>query len=119
MRGGVPVSYHLLSDFRVAHQEELNALLTETVGRLMHAGLVTLQREAQDGVRVRAAAGAGSFRRRATLERCLTEAQEQVERLAAEREAPEASTTRQQQVARERAARDRLDRVKRALEALP
>jgi transposase len=122
LRGGVPVNYHLLSDFRVAHQAELNDLLTQTIALLLAEELVTLKRVAQDGVRVRAAAGAGSFRRRATLERCLGEAREQVERLAAEREAPdapEASTTRKQQAARERATRERLDRVERALQALP
>jgi transposase len=122
LRGGVPVNYHLLSDFRVAHRAELDELLTQTIALLMREELVTLKRVAQDGVRVRAAAGSGSFRRRATLERCLAEAREQVERLASEREAPAAddpTTTRQRQAARERAARDRLDRVERALEALP
>src|SRR5215210_2682945 len=122
LRGGVPVNYHLLSDFRVAHQAELNDLLTQTIALLLSEELVTLKRVAQDGVRVRAAAGAGAFRRRATLERCLGEAREQVERLASEREAPDAdqpSVTRTQRAARERAARERLDRVERALEALP
>ena len=122
LRGGVPVNYHLLADFRVAHQAELDALLTQTIALLLSEELVTLQRVAQDGVRVRAAAGSGSFRRRATLERCLGEAREQVERLAAERAAPEAhdpTARRKQQVARERAARERLERVERALEALP
>lgn len=122
LRGGVPVNYHLLSDFRVARQAELDALLTQTIALLLSEELVTLQRVAQDGVRVRAAAGSGSFRRRASLERCLTEAQEQVARLASEREAPEAhdpTATRKEQAARERAARERLDRVERALAALP
>lgn len=122
LRGGVPVNYHLLADFRVAQQAELDELLTQTIALLLSEELVTVQRVAQDGVRVRAAAGAGSFRRRATRERCLTEAREQVERLAAEREAPEAhdpTLPRKQQAARERAARERLERVERALAALP
>ena len=122
LRGGVPVNYHLLSDFRVAHQAELDELLTQTIALLLSEQLVTLQRVAQDGVRVRAAAGAGSFRRRATLERCLAEAREQVVRLAAERDAPEAHAPTgrsKQQAAQERAARERLDRVERALAALP
>lgn len=121
-RGGVPVNYHLLADFRVAHQQELDELLTQTIALLLSEDLVTLTRVAQDGVRVRAAAGSGSFRRRATLERCLTQAREQVERLAAEREAPAApdpAVSRQHQAARERAARERLERVERALAALP
>lgn len=122
LRGGVPVNYHLLSDFRVAHQAELDELLTQTIALLLSEELVTLTRVAQDGVRVRAAAGAGSFRRRATLERCLDEARQQIARLAAQREAPDAAdptATRTQQAARERAVRERLERVERALEALP
>ena len=31
--GGVPVDYHTLSDFRIAHQEELDKLLTEIIAR--------------------------------------------------------------------------------------
>jgi transposase len=122
LRGGVPVNYHLLSDFRVAHRAELDELLTQTIALLLSEELVTLQRVAQDGVRVRAAAGSGSFRRRATLERCLGEAREQVKRLAAERDAPDAhdpTATRKQQAARERAARERQDRLDRAVKALP
>jgi len=122
LRGGVPVNYHLLSDFRVAHQAELDALLTQTIALLLSEQLVTLQRVAQDGVRVRAAAGSGSFRRRVTLERCLGEARAQVTRLASEREAPEAhdpTVSRKQEAARERAAKERLERVERALKALP
>ena len=61
--GGVPVDYHLLSDFRVEHQEALNELLSQIVATLMAENLVTLKEVAQDGVRVRASAGRGSFRR--------------------------------------------------------
>jgi transposase len=119
LRGGVPLNYHLLSDFRVAHQAEVDELLTQSIALLLAEELVTLERVAQDGVRVRAAAGASSFRRRVTLERCLDEARQQVERLAAEREAPDTTVSRKQEAARERAAQDRLERVERALEALP
>ncbi len=50
------------------------------------AGAVTLERVAQDGMRVRASAGASSFRRQETLEAHLEDARAQVERLAQERE---------------------------------
>ena len=76
--GGVSVGAHRLSDFRVAHGEALDELLTQSVGRLMAEGLVELQRVAQDGVRVRASAGAASFRRRKTLRACLRAAHKQV-----------------------------------------
>ncbi len=43
MCGGVPINYHMLSDFRVAHQEALDDLLTQIVASLMAAGAVTLE----------------------------------------------------------------------------
>ena len=109
--GGVSVNYHTLSDFRTAHPELLDAILTSNVAALLSEGLVDLNRVAQDGMRVRASAGAGSFRRQRTLEQCLEEAKTQVERLRNELEEGPGEGTK-----RERAARERLDRVERALE---
>ena len=97
----------------------MDDLLTQIVGVLLHAGAVTLQAVAQDGMRVRASAGAASFRRQETLEACLAEAKAHVERLANEREQPDPDVTRRQRAARERAARERLERVEHALAALP
>jgi transposase len=122
MRGGVPVNYHLLAEFRVAHRTTLDEVLTQTITLLLSAELVTLRRVAQDGVRVRASAGASSFRREERLLACRAAAREQVERLASEgasSESDDLTTTRAQQAARERAARERQERVERALEALP
>ena len=119
LRGGVPVDYHLLSDFRGEHQEALNELLTQIVATLMAEDLVTLKEVAQDGVRVRASAGSGSFRRKARLEECLEVAQARVERLAKEREHPDLGVTRRERAARERAAKERADRVEEALRQLP
>ena len=76
--GGVSVNHHLLSDFRSTGGDKWDGLLTQLVGALMSEGLVTLDRVAQDGMRVRASAGKSSFRRKATLEKCLEEAREQV-----------------------------------------
>ncbi len=117
--GGVPADYHTLSDFRVAHQEALDKLLTEIVATLMAQKLVTLEKVAQDGVRVRAGAGGGSFRRRDSLERCLVEAEEQVKRLSEERDHPDPEVSNREQAARERAVRERLERVEAALCQLP
>lgn len=119
LRGGVPSNYHRLSDFRVANQQALDELLTQLVAVMLREGLVTLKRVAQDGLRVRASAGAGSFRRRATLERCVAEARAQVARLAAQREHPDPGSSRRERAARERAARERLARVEQALRELP
>ena len=117
--GGVPINYHMLSDFRVAHQGALDELLTQIVASLMAAGAVTLERVAQDGMRVRASAGASSFRRKDTLKKHLKEARAQVARLAQEREHPDPGVSRREEAARERAARERVERVEQALEYLP
>lgn len=113
--GGVSVNYHTLSDFRVAHGEFLDALFTRNVASLLAEGLVDLNRVAQDGMRVRASAGASSYRRKPTLEECLKEAGDQVDRLRAEMESSPGEATRRERAARERAARERLERVTRAL----
>ena len=119
MRGHAPINYHMLSDFRVAHQEALDDLLVQIIGSLMAAGAVTLERVAQDGMRVRASAGAASFRRRERLEVCLEEARVQVAQLAQEREHPDPGVSQREQRARERAARERQERVEQALAYLP
>jgi transposase len=117
--GGVSVNYHTLSDFRTAHTEFLDELLTQSVATLMHQELVTLDRVAQDGMRVRANAGAASFRRRKTLEECQSEAQQQVEALRQEVEADPGASSKRQQAARRRAARERSERIRRALDEMP
>jgi transposase len=117
--GGVSMNYHTLSDFRTQHVELLDRLLTDGVASLLSQDLVSLDRVAQDGMKVRAAAGAASFRRRPTLEECLAEAEAQVESLRAELESDAAAGTRRQQAARRRAAEERATRIRRALEQVP
>jgi transposase len=115
LRGGVSVNYHTLSDFRVDHEAALDDLLTQSIAALRHKGIVTLARVAQDGTRVRASAGVGSFRREATLRECLTEARKLVERTKRQRD----GTATPSEAAQTRAAADRLARVAEALAELP
>jgi len=117
--GGVSVNHHSLSDFRVQHGEYLDGVLTQSVAVLMAQDLVKLNRVSQDGTRVRASAGAASFRRRPSLERCLQEAQEQVESLRKEIEENPEATSRRQAAARQRAAEERRRRVEAALAQMP
>jgi len=117
--GGVSVNHHTLSDFRVDHGGVLDRLLSRSVAVLMEAGLVTLKRVAQDGVRVRASAGAASFRRRASLEKCLEEAEAQVAALRKELDEDPGATSRRQAAARQRAAEERTQRVAAALSQWP
>jgi transposase len=117
--GGVSMNYHSLADFRVAHEDLLDRLLTEGVAVLMAEGLVTLNRVAQDGMKVRASAGAASFSRQPTLEEALKEAELQVQTLRAEVESDPTATTKRQQAARQRAAAERTERIQAALAQLP
>jgi transposase len=113
--GGVSVNYHTLSDFRTGHGALLDRLLTENVAALAAEGLINLSAISHDGMRVRASAGAASFRRKKTIEDHLAQAREVVEQLKREvDEAPDASRSRIR-AARERAARERAERLAAAL----
>jgi transposase len=144
--GGVCVGPHTLSDFLVDNLDFLEVLFEHSVERLRQEGLVDLDRIAQDGMRVRASAGAASFRRGSTLEKLLQDAKKEVERLlqqvdqtaavaadgapevvaqtdvASEKTEPtleaEASST-QQTAAKERGAKGRVERIEKALKRLP
>jgi transposase len=113
--GGVSMNYHDLADFRSQHVAILDDLLTQCVAAMLHEELIELHRVAQDGMKVRASAGAASFRRQPTLERCLEEAKAQVEALRNQVDEDATAATRRQQAARERAARDRQERLEKAL----
>jgi transposase len=113
--GGVSMNYHTLADFRSQQTTFLDQLLTDSVATLLHEGLIDLKRVAQDGMRVRASAGASSFRREKTLQACLAEADAQVQALKNQVDEGASSATRRQQAARERAARERQERLQQAL----
>lgn len=117
--GGVSLNYHTISDFRTAYEQELDELMTQMIAHLKQAGLVQLETQAQDGMRVRASAGAASFRREPKLEKALKQAQAlqtQVKQLG---EASDDRRTAVQRAAQERAARERVERLEAALEAMP
>jgi len=113
--GGVGMNAKTLADFRVDHSATLEQLLVDSFAALLKVGAAKLDRVAQDGVRVRASAGAASFRRHSTLEACRHEAEEQVRQLRTELEQDPAVASRRQVAARQRAAADRARRVNEAL----
>jgi len=116
--GGVNVNHHTLSDFRCRPVELLDQLLTDSVAVLMHKGLAKLERVAQDGMRVRASAGAGSFRRRLRLQFWQEQARAQVQALKGEIDADPNCANRRRRAAQKRAAEERQKRVEQALEQL-
>jgi transposase len=117
LRGTVPVNYHMLNDFRVDHEAALKGLVTQMLAVLIRGGLVTISRVAQDGTRVRAGAGANSFKRRDTIERSLQQAQAHLEIIKRQAERAEDATERRQ-AAEARAAQRKVDRMNQALEEL-
>lgn len=116
--GDVPVNHHTLSDFRVEHPELLERLLVNGVTALTSQKLVTMKRVAQDGLRVRASAGAASFHREKSLKEHLVDAEKQLCRLAEELRDDAQASNRRQNAARESAAREREDRIAEALRQL-
>jgi transposase len=117
--GAVSMNYHSLSDFRTRHVDLLDRLLTQSVASLLNQGLVTLDRVAQDGIKVRASAGAASFRRKDSLQKLLEEAEQQVEALRAELEADPGAANKRRRAAQRRAAEERAERIRRAAGQLP
>src|SRR3954467_3960377 len=113
--GGVGMNPTTLAQFRVAHGAVLERLLVDSFAAMLKTGHASLERVAQDGMRVRAAAGAASFRRQASLERCRAAAAAEMAGLRAELEADPGTLSRRQAAARTRASADRERRVEAAL----
>jgi transposase len=113
--GGVSVNHHGLSDFRTAHPDLLDRLLSENVAALSVAGVIDLDEVVQDGIRVRASAGTSSYRRQKKLHKELKKARRLVDRLRQENEDDPEASNRRIRSAQERAARERVARVEAAL----
>jgi len=116
--GGVSVNYHTLADFRTQHPQWLQEQVVTNIALLRQEGLIDLNQVGQDGMRVRASAGSGSFKREGRLEQFLQEAQQQWDRLQEEFEEGSSEVTARERAARERAARQRVECLERAKEEL-
>lgn len=112
LTGAGVVNAHTLSDFRVKHEQALKELFVQVLGLLSADGLITLERVMQDGTKIRANAAADSFRRKERVEQALGEAREQVEAVGA---LSEEETSRRMAKARQRAARERQERLEQSL----
>lgn len=116
--GGVSVNYHAINDLRAVNEALMDELLTDNVAALAGSGAISLQRVAQDGMRVRAAAGAASFGRQASLDEHLSQARELVQTIKTQAQADPGQAKRQAQAAKLRAAQEREQRIRAALEQL-
>ena len=117
--GGVRVNHHTVADFRSLNGDFLDELLSANLASLMAVGVVKLQAVAQDGMRVRASAGAGSFRRGEKLQGYLEIAKQRVAELKQQLDADPGADNRRREAARARAAKEREARIQAALERLP
>lgn len=87
--------------------------MTDILASLMHKGVLSLDLVAQDGIRIRAAATAPSFRRYESLLECREQAALHLKAVLAQADDPE--ITAAQQSAREAGARDFQHRVEEAI----
>lgn len=109
------INHHSLSDFRVGYAEALDELFAQALGLMSAEGLITLERVMHDGTKIKASAGADSFRREEKIRMYLEQARQQVAAMGD----PRAEEPRGlQQAAQERAARERQERLERALHEL-
>ena len=112
--GGVPLNYHGLSDFRVAHVAVLDRLLTESVTALIAEGVVSLAEIAVDGTKVRANASRELFKRGGKLDRIEAAVEQRLAALKAEIESDPEASSRRKRVSQERGAREVKERAERA-----
>ncbi len=113
--GGVCVNYHTLADFRVEHPAWLREQVVTHIAAMRSEGLASLDTVGQDGMRVRANAGTGSFKKAEKLAQLLEDAEQQWDHLQEEFERTE-QLPRRQRAARQRAMRERIERIKQAQE---
>jgi transposase len=111
------VNYHKLSEFRSQHPEELKQWMGELLGSLSKEGIVKLECVAHDSTKIQAQAGSDTFRRETSLEQHIAQARQMVEELDQQPEIGPVDSPRRI-AARERAARERSERMKLAAEEL-
>jgi len=109
------VNYHTLADFRICHKEALDQLFIEVLGVLSYEGLITLERVMHDGTKVKACASDKSFHRKATLQDHLGLAREQVEQMG---DPGSEEVSERVAKARQRALREKQERLQEALKVL-
>lgn len=108
------VNYHTLADFRVQHEKALDELFAQLLGVLSSEGLISLERVVHDGTKVKASASGNSFHREKTLRAHLEAARERVREMGD----PRQEECSRRAAARERAARQKVERLEGALKEM-
>jgi transposase len=109
------INHHTLSDFRVQHQEALDELFAQLLGVLSSEDLISLEQVVHDGTKVGASASGKSFHREKTLRAHLEAARERVRAMGDPREE---EPGRRAAAARQRAAREKVEKLEQALKEM-
>jgi len=116
LSGCVAVNHHTLSDFRVDHKAALDDLFAQILAVLQQSGTLSLEQVMHDGTKIRAQAGADTYRREKSMREHLREAQEVVSEMGDPK--AEAPAQDRKAAARKRAARERVERLEGAVKEL-
>jgi transposase len=105
------VNHHSLSDFRVDHGTALDKLFAEVLAVLMGEGLVSLERVMHDGTKIEAFGSRSRFRTRKSIDEDLQIARNHIEEMKKQSDEDVKGRTAK---AKERAARERVERLESA-----
>lgn len=114
--GNLKLGHHALSRFRAEKGVAFDTLMSDILGVLMHKGVLSLDLVAQDGIRIRAAATAPSFRQESSLAECREQAALHLKAVLAQADDPTHSSA--QHARRQAAALDYQRRVDAAIAEL-
>lgn len=109
------VNYHTLADFRVNRGKELDELFTQVLAALSKERLITLEQVMQDGTKIKALASTRTYQQEESIREHLRRAQQRVAELGDPLQEETGPRVRQ---ARERARRERQQRLENTLEEL-
>lgn len=116
--GGVPIGRKSISDFRTSNGELFEELLAQGVAILVKSGVTIVEEVAQDGLRVRASAGKGSFCKGDSIKVLYERAKARLELLKKEIEEDPNGCISRQQAAKRQAAEAKLKRLESAQKEL-
>lgn len=116
--GGASINRTMLSDFRSKNPEKFNDLLISCLGVMVKAGVLSDEDFSQDGTRVKANAGFGSFRREETLENLNIAIKTHIDELEKELKEDPKKYDERTKSSKRRAAQERSERIEDALKIL-
>lgn len=115
---GVPVNYHGLADFRLAHSDLLDDLLSSHLAALVAAGIANPVEIIIDGTKIAACANKNTYRRKGSLGEIEKHAKDRVASLKKDVDANPGAGDRRRKAAEVRAARERAERAEKAKQKL-